>query len=468
MFTSLCLLALLGSTPVSGRSSLWSDWRNQTGDDCTCDAFLPSATFPMKDLVAIEQKADELSLQLEIEGGKVDEYETKVVSYAEKIKKLTERIEEMEESPHGYDGGDFEDVRVEIKQVEALVEELQLSIKTTGTRLESIRAQVTAMVQTLTRLEKTFDKNLVLQTRREFVKLQVELEECENRYQEIFNPNIGSCAHSGISRVSKPVISHINALISSASTYGAWGKDSKPIPDRETMYWHTARTNDDMTQIRFYTDYKNLITSKHFSSHNFASGWEGLGNNAVLRDNTLYYHRHTFGLTKFNFSSQTYDFRAVTGASPKFSYTSSPYQQFDFAADETGLYVAYAADSGHMAIAKINEASFGIEEVIQTSVFMPAVTNAFMVCGVLYTVRTVDTHNEEIFYKLDTRTKQGSYMSVLFERFLDRYTHLDYNPRDQKLYMFNQGYMVQYHLWFNQTTQATVEPPLEDFVTESL
>ncbi|XP_053700607.1 olfactomedin-4 [Synchiropus splendidus] len=422
----------------------------------------------MDDLLAIEQKVDELSLQLEIEGGKVEEYETKMASYAEKIKKLTERIEGMEDSPHGYDGGDFEEVRVEIKQVEALVGELQLSINTTGVSLESIRAQVTAMVQTLTRLEKTFDKNLVLQTRREFVKLQVELEECENRYQEILNPNIGSCAHSGIIRVSKPVLSHINALHNSGNFYGAWGKDSKPIPDRETMYWHTARTFDDMVQIRFYTNYKNLITSKHFSYHTFGSGWEGLGNNAVLRDNTLYYHRHTFGLTKYNFSSQAYDYRAVTGASPSFSYTSSQYQQFDFAADETGLYVTYATDNGHMAIAKINEVSFGIEEVIKTSVFKPAVTNAFMVCGVLYTVRTVDTRHEEIFYKFDTRTKQGSYMSVLFERFLDRYTYLDYNPTDQKLYMFNQGYMVQYHLWFNQTTEATVEPPLQDLVTESM
>lgn len=47
------------------------------------------------------------------------------------------------------------------------------------------------MVETLNRLEKIHDKNLVLSTRREYIKLQVELEECERRHQELFNPDIG-------------------------------------------------------------------------------------------------------------------------------------------------------------------------------------------------------------------------------------------------------------------------------------
>lgn len=47
------------------------------------------------------------------------------------------------------------------------------------------------MVATLNRLEKTYDKNVVLVTRREYIKVQLQLEECERRHQELFNPNIG-------------------------------------------------------------------------------------------------------------------------------------------------------------------------------------------------------------------------------------------------------------------------------------
>lgn len=52
------------------------------------------------------------------------------------------------------------------------------------------------MEETLTRLEKTYDKNVVLATRREYIKVQMQLEECERRHQELFNPNIGELIHT--------------------------------------------------------------------------------------------------------------------------------------------------------------------------------------------------------------------------------------------------------------------------------
>lgn len=47
--------------------------RNETGggEKCTCDAFLPSSTFPVADLEVVEQTADEISHMLELEMGKV-------------------------------------------------------------------------------------------------------------------------------------------------------------------------------------------------------------------------------------------------------------------------------------------------------------------------------------------------------------------------------------------------------------
>lgn len=59
----------------SQRVGLWSQRRNETGggsgDRCTCDAFLPSSTFPINDLVVVEQTAGEISHKLELEMGKV-------------------------------------------------------------------------------------------------------------------------------------------------------------------------------------------------------------------------------------------------------------------------------------------------------------------------------------------------------------------------------------------------------------
>ncbi len=47
------------------------------------------------------------------------------------------------------------------------------------------------MIVVLTQLEITYDKNLVLVTRREYIILQQKLQECERRHNEIFNPDIG-------------------------------------------------------------------------------------------------------------------------------------------------------------------------------------------------------------------------------------------------------------------------------------
>ncbi|XP_077395266.1 olfactomedin-4 [Festucalex cinctus] len=468
MIVLLYVFALLGSTLAWGGLSQWHELSANAeagsggADTCTCDAFLPSSTFPVKDLVMVEQAAEQITHKLELEMGKLEDYETKMTQYAEKIIELTKEVELLEKKPDANSDATLESMEVKIKQVEALIEELKLSFQSSSTVFESLRLEITTMVKTLDQLEKTHDKNLVLVTRREFIKLQMELEECERRHQEIFNPHIGSCDHTGLIKVSKPLVSQLNAHLGPTFIYGGWGKDSKPIHDRESMYWFSGASSVYVDDIRFYTNYKNLVLRNPFLHHSITSGWRGLGSNYIVRDNTLYYQNGSpFGLAKYNFTSSKYESRVIPGASSTISYANYGNQIFDFASDENGLWVAYATDqsNGKMVLAKINEQSFGIEEVWQTSVYKPGINNIFMVCGVLYAVRTIDIQNEEIFFMYDTKTKEETHISIIFERFQDKYSNLDYNPTDQKLYMYNNGYFVTYHLWFNHTAKATVEPP---------
>lgn len=77
----------------------------------------------------------------------MEEHETKMTTYAEKIVRLTVEIEKVEKNPDAYDDADIDEIKVEIKQVEALVAELQLSIKGSTTVFQSLRVEVNNQLQ---------------------------------------------------------------------------------------------------------------------------------------------------------------------------------------------------------------------------------------------------------------------------------------------------------------------------------
>ncbi|KTF79344.1 hypothetical protein cypCar_00045895 [Cyprinus carpio] len=311
------------------------------------------------------------------------------------------------------------------------------------------------MIAVLTQLEITYDKNQVLVTRREYIILQQKLEECERRHNEIFNPDIGICNHGGIRRISKPIVSQLNADLSAGYIYGGWGKDSKPLPGSENMYWYSGSTDTLVSKVTQYSDYYKLIMRQAFKTHQLyvqnKYDWRGTGNNYIVQENTLYYQfRSPFAMGKLNMTSVKVEYKVIPMASTQFSYHYSGNQNLDFAADESGLWVTYATveSKGKLVLGKINKESFEVEEVWQTSIYKQSVTNAFMICGVLYATRSVDTQTDEIFYTYDTNRNEESHVSIPFEKFQNFYVYLDYNPTDQRLYMFNNGYYVYYNIKF--------------------
>ncbi|GAA6096953.1 olfactomedin-4 [Tachysurus ichikawai] len=457
MIAILFSLLFLGATLAFQSLDPWTE-KNETvipGQSCTCEAFLPDTIFPLGELELLEKSSVQISHELELEINKIELFESKLTVYVEKIVNLTLLIGIMEKDPESYTEVQIQEVKIQIKQIEALIVELKASIEISSTVLVSIQKEITSMIIILTQLEIKYDKNLVLLTRREYIKLQQKLEECERRHNEIFEPNIGSCDHGFISRLSKPMISHLNAHLNAGHRYGGWGKDSNPLPTSENTYWYSGSASTLVTQINVYADYYRLIMRQPMKTHELHTSrdWRGLGNNYIVHGNTLYYQfRDPFSMGKYNMTSQTMVYRVVPNASNKFSYFYSANQNLDFAADENGLWVTYATEEskGKLLLGKIDEAALALKEVYELNVYKPSVGNTFMVCGVLYATRSVDIKTEEIFYTFNTHTRQESHVSIPFEKFQETYVYLDYNPTDQKLYMYNDGYYVSYHVWFHQ------------------
>ncbi|XP_034015235.1 olfactomedin-4-like isoform X1 [Thalassophryne amazonica] len=419
---------------------------------CVCHVSVPDTTFPADRVQNMQQVTKDLILEVKIQVNKMVSYESKMEIYLEQLMDLTVRVAMLASSPDKYIKLDFELLKTELKEFEALVSQLKGSINASSPMFDSLHAEIRNMTNIVNQLE-TYDKSNLEVIRIEFGKLQKKLEQCQ-KDQEFTTPDIGNCNNTGIGTISKPMVAQLNAHLNPSYQYGGWGKDSKPVRGYESMYWYGAYTGAAVYDFYLYSNYDKLILRSSFKSYHLQSGWEGNGNNYIVHGNTIYYpHNTPVGtMVKLNLTSSKYEYRVIPGVSQRFSYTYSPDQNLDFAADEKGLWVMYATEEskGKIVLAKIDEKSFGIEKQWNTGVFMQLAGNAFMACGVMYATRSVDLNTEEIYYSFNTNTGEEKQHNIQFQKFQEKYTNLDYNPTDQKLYMYNTGYYVSYNTKFNK------------------
>ncbi|KAM4626061.1 olfactomedin-4-like [Polymixia lowei] len=418
--------------------------------ECVCSVYLPDITFPADRVENMQQVTRDLILEVEIQINKMVSYKGKLEIFLGELKNLTIRVEMLESGPDKYIKLDFELLRIELREFEVLVSQLKESLNSTSPMFDSLYTEIHNMSLIVDQLE-TYDKSNLDVIRIEFAKLQRKLEDCQKEVN-IMKPDIGNCNHKGVMSISKPMVSQLNAHLNAEYKFGGWGKDSKPARGYESMYWYGAYSSPSVYEFYLYSNYNKLILRSSFTHHGLPQGYEGTGNNYIIHGNTIYYQvDNPFRMSKLNLTTSVYSHRDITKASERFTYSYSPNQFLDFAADEKGLWVMYATEEakGKIVIAKINEQSFGIEDEWTTSAFKPLVGNAFMVCGVMYATRPGDLKTEEIFYSYDTNTGQEKYFSIPFQKFQESFVNLDYNPTDHKLYMYNNGYYVSYNVRFN-------------------
>ncbi|KAI4803671.1 hypothetical protein KUCAC02_025332 [Chaenocephalus aceratus] len=418
---------------------------------CVCHVYLPEITFHADRVEHMQQVSHDLILEVDIQMNKMISYVGTLEGYLKELSDLTVRVSMLESSADKYIKLDFELLRIELREFEVLVSQLKDSLNSTSPMFDSLYIEIRNMTLIVNQLE-TFDKSNLEVIRLEFAKLQKKLEECQKDH-DVIKPDIGNCNRTGIMSIGKPMVVQLNAHLNAGYQYGGWGKDSKPVRGYESMYFYGAYTSYYIYDFYLYSNYENLILRSALKHHDLPSGWEGTGNNYIVHSNTIYYQHNTpFSMSKLNLTTAKYDYRVIPSASASFSYSYSPHQNMDFSADENGLWVMYAteASKGKIVIAKIDEKSFGIENEWSTTAYKQLAGNAFMACGVMYATRSVDLTTEEIFYAYDTRTNEEKHLSIHFSKFQEKYTNLHYNPTDQKLYMYNNGYYVSYNVRFDK------------------
>ncbi|XP_015284907.1 PREDICTED: adhesion G protein-coupled receptor L2 isoform X5 [Gekko japonicus] len=277
----------------------------------------------------------------------------------------------------------------------------------------------------------------------------------------------------------------LKAVVDSPTLYeaeqkaGAWCKDPLQAADKiYFMPWTPYRT-DTLIEYASLEDFQN---GRQQTTYKLPNRVDGTG--FVVYDGAVFFNKErTRNIVKFDLRTRIKSGEAIINYANY--HDTSPYRwggktDIDLAVDENGLWVIYATEqnNGMIVISQLNPYTLRFEATWETTYDKRAASNAFMICGVLYVVRSVYQDNESetgknsIDYIYNTRLSRGEYIDIPFPNMYHYIAAVDYNPRDNQLYVWNNNFILRYSLEFGPpdpaqvpTTAETVTPSTELYKT---
>uniref|UniRef100_A0A671QQ20 Adhesion G protein-coupled receptor L3 n=1 Tax=Sinocyclocheilus anshuiensis TaxID=1608454 RepID=A0A671QQ20_9TELE len=244
-------------------------------------------------------------------------------------------------------------------------------------------------------------------------------------------------------------------LFESDHQSGAWCKDPLQASDKiYYMPWTPYRT-DTLTE---YSSKEDFIAGRPTTTYKLPHRVDGTG--FVVYDGALFFNKErTRNIVKFDLRTRIKSGEAII-ASANYHDT-SPYRwggksDIDLAVDENGLWVIYATEqnNGQIVISQLNPYTLRVEGTWDTAYDKRSASNAFMICGILYVVKTVyedddsEATGNKIDYIYNTELSKDGYLDIPFPNSYQYIAAVDYNPRDNLLYVWNNYHVVKYTLDF--------------------
>ncbi|XP_037834740.1 adhesion G protein-coupled receptor L1 isoform X3 [Kryptolebias marmoratus] len=262
---------------------------------------------------------------------------------------------------------------------------------------------------------------------------------------------------------------------------GAWCKDPLQSGDRlYVMPWTPYRTD----MLYEYASWEDFKQNRATTTYKLPNRVDGTG--FVVYDGAVFYNKErTRNIVKYDLRTRIKSGEAiVTNAN---YHDTSPYRwggksDIDLAVDENGLWVIYATESnnGRLVVSQVNPYTLRFEGTWETSFDKRMASNAFMACGVLYAVRSVyqdddsEAGGDLVMYAYNTNHAREEPVNIPFPNPYQYISSVDYNPRDNQLYVWNNYNVLRYPLEFGPpdpttgpltTTQVTTTPPSRPFTS---
>nr|XP_057916572.1 olfactomedin-4-like isoform X2 [Doryrhamphus excisus] len=448
--------------------SLFNFTQQSQQNRCSCALTNKEKAFPHDTLSSVNDDVSQCNH--DVTPQKAQEIERLLLGLEHRLPQLLEDVLILEKEDDGdlYGVVSLQVIENELKEIKEYVDRLKRTTQGYQHLSTDSAKQLTNLRAELQDLE-LYDTFQVEKKRQDNQRLKRALHECKGEHElntQPTPPPHGLCPHGRFVNITGPEVYSAGEYPGSYK-YGAWGRDPKPEAGKESWYWRVMMTSNNRyaNYVRFYSSLSTLVVGVGIPDNiliHVANPTTNTiqGPNVVLYEKVLYYNCYNKDdVCRFNLTSKT----VSTLELPKGTRFNSkgnfchleecyPYTDFDFATDESGVWVIYTTTQnfGNLVLSKVDEGDPPtLSKTWHTSVFKQAVTNTFMACGILYGTRYVDKDMEEIFYSFDTSTGEEKFnIGIFINKMAPNIYFLNYSPIDQMLYVYTEGNMVSYKVLF--------------------
>ncbi|XP_062404138.1 olfactomedin-4 [Sardina pilchardus] len=450
--TMLGLLLILSLTESVHPQRLSGQLRDGS---CVCDASSLAWTFPAVKYENVSNLVQDCGDALHKLQAQVEETEATMPQLLANVVNVTRRLGQFQ-----YLNSNGLYNALHLKQLSAELDQLQqvADITHNDSPSKDTVKLTTEIAQAKVNVEKMYKDNVFnLETVKENLRrLNNRVQSCRTIPTEFRS----TCSQRIMTNISAAVVTKLSSYGKSYIA-GAWGRETKL--GSEDRYWVQPLTSGHRSGnvMRTYSSFGDFMAFKNYKDESIAPSNTHV--NAIQGPGTLLYGEAVFyqcyntrELCRFDLKTQTTLRKALPDAGfnnqfPYCYYTCFDWSDINLSSDERGLWVIYStlANHGNLEVSLLDADSLNVTHTWKTHLFKKSVTNAFMVCGVLYATRFVDTYREEVFYAFDTTTgHEDNSLALPLEKVAARVANLHYNPQDRRLYMYNEGYLLAYQAVF--------------------